>query len=164
MVLFGAPVTSHFPHTALCAAHIALLVAFPLVYANGVDGRRWRDAVAVAMPMDGAFGGALGALLGAWLGAVPIPLGLSCLAAFGCWGLANLLVGRLVSCCSPCGCFSPANDIFLLAGGIEPLTDLLCCRDREWQKWPVTILTGAYIGYLVGKSLGSTFHGKKLPF
>ncbi|KAE9972156.1 hypothetical protein BLS_004158 [Venturia inaequalis] len=26
--------------------------------------------------------------------------------------------------------------------------------DREWQKWPVTILTGAYIGWAVGKALG----------
>lgn len=77
MVLFGAPVTSHFPHTALCATHVALLVAFPLVHVNGVDGARWRDIVAVTMPMDGAFGGALGTLVGAWLGAVPIPLGMS---------------------------------------------------------------------------------------
>lgn len=26
--------------------------------------------------------------------------------------------------------------------------------DREWQKWPVTIITGAYIGWAVGKSAG----------
>lgn len=37
-------------------------------------------------------------------------------------------------------------------------------RDREWQEWPVTILTGAYIGYLIGKTLGTIFQGKKLPF
>lgn len=75
MVLFGAPITSHFSHTMLCAAHIALLVPFPLIYANGVDGQKWRDIVSVTRPIDGAFGGALGALLGGWLGAVPIPLG-----------------------------------------------------------------------------------------
>jgi phosphatidylinositol glycan class F len=28
--------------------------------------------------------------------------------------------------------------------------------DREWQKWPVTILCGVYLGYFVGKSLGGT--------
>ncbi|KAI2473197.1 GPI biosynthesis protein family Pig-F-domain-containing protein [Annulohypoxylon bovei var. microspora] len=28
--------------------------------------------------------------------------------------------------------------------------------DREWQKWPVTILCGVYSGYLVGKTLGGT--------
>jgi phosphatidylinositol glycan class F len=28
--------------------------------------------------------------------------------------------------------------------------------DREWQKWPVTILCGIYLGYLVGKVLGGT--------
>lgn len=26
--------------------------------------------------------------------------------------------------------------------------------DREWQKWPVTILTGAYGGWAVGKVVG----------
>lgn len=28
--------------------------------------------------------------------------------------------------------------------------------DREWQKWPVTILCGLYAGHLVGRVLGST--------
>ncbi|KAF4462196.1 glycosylphosphatidylinositol anchor biosynthesis 11 [Fusarium albosuccineum] len=34
--------------------------------------------------------------------------------------------------------------------------------DREWQKWPVTIVVGAYIGYFVGaKLLGNVFFGKR---
>lgn len=42
-------------------------------------------------------------------------------------------------------------------------TDLY--RDREWQKWPVTIVTGAYVGYAVGKLLGGTLlKGKKIMF
>jgi phosphatidylinositol glycan class F len=28
--------------------------------------------------------------------------------------------------------------------------------DREWQKWPVTILCGIYAGYIVGKLIGGT--------
>lgn len=37
--------------------------------------------------------------------------------------------------------------------------------DREWQKWPVTIVTGAYLGYAVGKLLGGTLlKGKKIMF
>ncbi|UPX15018.1 Glycosylphosphatidylinositol (GPI) anchor assembly protein [Ascochyta rabiei] len=37
--------------------------------------------------------------------------------------------------------------------------------DREWQKWPVTIVTGAYVGYAVGKLLGGTLlRGKKIMF
>ncbi|KAI0206737.1 GPI biosynthesis protein family Pig-F-domain-containing protein [Astrocystis sublimbata] len=28
--------------------------------------------------------------------------------------------------------------------------------DREWQKWPVTILCGIYAGYAVGKAIGGT--------
>ncbi|KAI1140469.1 GPI biosynthesis protein Pig-F [Hypoxylon sp. FL0543] len=35
--------------------------------------------------------------------------------------------------------------------------------DREWQKWPVTILCGIYAGYLIGKLLGGTvFFGNRL--
>lgn len=38
-------------------------------------------------------------------------------------------------------------------------------RDREWQKWPVTIITGAYVGYALGKLLGGTvWKGKKIMF
>ncbi|KAK3947515.1 GPI biosynthesis protein family Pig-F-domain-containing protein [Pseudoneurospora amorphoporcata] len=34
--------------------------------------------------------------------------------------------------------------------------------DREWQKWPVTILCGIYGGYLLGRILGGTlFWGKR---
>lgn len=44
-------------------------------------------------------------------------------------------------------------------------TGLTGNRDREWQKWPVTIVTGAYIGYAVGKLLGGTLlKGKKIMF
>lgn len=38
-------------------------------------------------------------------------------------------------------------------------------RDREWQKWPITIVTGAYIGFAVGKTVGGTLlKGKKIMF
>ncbi|KAK8115161.1 GPI biosynthesis protein family Pig-F-domain-containing protein [Apiospora kogelbergensis] len=34
--------------------------------------------------------------------------------------------------------------------------------DREWQKWPITILCGVYGGYVVGKFIGGTIaFGKK---
>ncbi|KAH7148513.1 GPI biosynthesis protein family Pig-F-domain-containing protein [Dactylonectria macrodidyma] len=34
--------------------------------------------------------------------------------------------------------------------------------DREWQKWPVTIVVGAYLGYISGsKILGTAFYGKR---
>ncbi|RPB24028.1 hypothetical protein L211DRAFT_837909 [Terfezia boudieri ATCC MYA-4762] len=37
--------------------------------------------------------------------------------------------------------------------------------DEPWQKWPCTILTGAYLGYVVGKFMGMyVVKGKKLVF
>lgn len=73
-ILFGAPFTTHISQTVLFSAHVALLAAFPLIYAHGVDSERWRGIVSLAVPVDEVFGGSLGAVLGAWLGAVPIPL------------------------------------------------------------------------------------------
>jgi len=38
-------------------------------------------------------------------------------------------------------------------------------RDRDWQAWPITIVTGAYIGYAVGKLAGGVlFKGKRIEF
>jgi GPI ethanolamine phosphate transferase 2/3 subunit F len=35
--------------------------------------------------------------------------------------------------------------------------------DREWQKWPVTILAGIYAGYVLGKLVGGTLaFGRRL--
>ncbi|KAH7049366.1 GPI-anchor biosynthesis protein-like protein [Macrophomina phaseolina] len=36
--------------------------------------------------------------------------------------------------------------------------------DREWQKWPVTIVCGAYAGYAAGKLLGGVLRGKTFAF
>ncbi|KAL8896994.1 MAG: hypothetical protein Q9207_007444 [Kuettlingeria erythrocarpa] len=37
--------------------------------------------------------------------------------------------------------------------------------DREWQKWPVTIVTGAYIGWAVFRLAGEyLFKGKRISF
>jgi len=112
LVAFGAPVSTHFAETALSAAHLSLLVVFPLVFRLGVDSEKWREMIAMEAVIDEASAGAVGACVGAWLGAIPIPLD---------W-------------------------------------------DREWQKWPVTILAGAYGGYLLGNSLGTLLKGKKMPF
>ncbi|KAF2490104.1 hypothetical protein BU16DRAFT_471018 [Lophium mytilinum] len=113
LILFGAPITTHFAHTFLAAAHIAILAFLPLVYVLGVDGERWREVVGLLLPVDEVVGGMVGTLVGAWAGAVPIPLD---------W-------------------------------------------DREWQKWPVTIVTGAYAGYALGKLAGGlVFKGRKIMF
>ena len=37
--------------------------------------------------------------------------------------------------------------------------------DREWQKWPVTIVTGAYAGWFVFRLLGEyVLRGKRIDF
>jgi GPI ethanolamine phosphate transferase 2/3 subunit F len=37
--------------------------------------------------------------------------------------------------------------------------------DREWQKWPVTIVAGIYVGALVGKFAGEyLLQGKRIVF
>ncbi|KAL2222448.1 phosphoethanolamine transferase [Thermoascus aurantiacus ATCC 26904] len=114
LVLFGAPFTTHHPHTLLCAAHMALLSAAPLIYVHGVDGHVWREIWAVNRPADPVWGGALGCGVGAWFGAIPIPLD---------W-------------------------------------------DRPWQAFPITIITGAYIGYAVGSLICRTplLYGKRIQF
>jgi len=108
LILFGAPLTTHIPHTALCAAHISLLTSLPLIYVYGVETDKWRRIAALMVPVDEVFGAAVGGCLGAWVGAVPIPLD---------W-------------------------------------------DREWQRWPVTIVTGAFLGWAVGKTAGGMLKGK----
>ena len=112
-ILFGAPLTTHFPHTALCAAHLSMLIALPLVYVHGIDKVVWREIACAFLPFDDVWAASVGTAIGAWLGAVPIPLD---------W-------------------------------------------DREWQKWPVTIVSGAYAGYVVGKLLGGTVgRGRRISF
>lgn len=35
--------------------------------------------------------------------------------------------------------------------------------DREWQKWPITIVTGMYMGYIIGKFVGGLIlKGKRI--
>lgn len=104
IVLHGGSITSHLPHTALTALHMALLATLPLFFAHGVDAAKWRHLAGLMAPVDELFGAALGACVGAWVGAVPIPLD---------W-------------------------------------------DREWQRWPVTVVYGVVAGWAVGKLIGGT--------
>ena len=74
LILFGAPLTTHFWHNLLCATHMSLLGALPLFYVHGVDARMWREISGACLPFDEVWGGAVGTVVGSWLGAVPIPL------------------------------------------------------------------------------------------
>ncbi|KAL8883187.1 MAG: hypothetical protein Q9192_007376 [Flavoplaca navasiana] len=113
LILFGAPLTTHFAHNILCGTHMALLMFQPLFYVYGVDAVMWREICSAFLPWDGVWGGTVGTMLGAWCGAVPIPLD---------W-------------------------------------------DREWQKWPITIVTGAYIGWAIGRLAGEfLFKGMRIQF
>lgn len=39
-------------------------------------------------------------------------------------------------------------------------------RDRPWQAYPITIISGAYIGYALGSALGHTplLYGRRIQF
>lgn len=74
MILLGAPLTTHLPHTLLASAHFSVLAFMPLIYVHGIDSTRWRDVISLMLPVDEVFGAALGTILGAWFGALPIPL------------------------------------------------------------------------------------------
>lgn len=110
-VLFGAPLTTHLPHTLLLAVHLALLITPHLYYVHGLDPTTWTHIASLQLPIDEAYGMSIGACVGAWIGAIPIPLD---------W-------------------------------------------DREWQKWPVTIVVGLYAGAVVGKVPGAyVVKGRKI--
>jgi phosphatidylinositol glycan class F len=111
VILFGAPLTTHQPHTILLALHLALLTTPQLYYAHGLEAKTWFKIVSLQLPVDELLGMSLGACAGAWVGAIPIPLD---------W-------------------------------------------DREWQKWPVTIVAGLYGGAVAGKLAGGyVFKGWKI--
>ncbi|KAL8995155.1 MAG: hypothetical protein Q9169_005064 [Polycauliona sp. 2 TL-2023] len=74
IILFGAPLTTHFAHNLLCATHMAFLMTQPLFYVYGVDAVMWREICSAFLPWDGVWGGTVGTMLGAWCGAIPIPL------------------------------------------------------------------------------------------
>lgn len=39
------------------------------------------------------------------------------------------------------------------------------CRDRPWQAYPITLLTGAYVGFVLGSVLGrSVLFGNRVRF
>ena len=47
----------------------------------------------------------------------------------------------------------------------EEKSKLTESRDREWQKWPVTIVTGAYLGCAAGKVVGKYLvRGNRISF
>jgi GPI ethanolamine phosphate transferase 2/3 subunit F len=111
IILFGAPLTTHHPHTLLLASHLSLLTTPPLFYVHGLDAPTWLEICSLQHPVDEVYGLGLGACLGSWVGAIPIPLD---------W-------------------------------------------DREWQKWPVTVVVGMYIGAVTGKLAGGyVFKGWKI--
>lgn len=142
LVLFGAPITTDFLSTVLCAAHMSLLAGTSLVYVRGTDASAWREIAAIACATDPVWGGALGTCFGAWLGAIPIPLD---------WYIS--------SCVPP---FALTVPLPLSQGKLS----LSFSRDRPWQTYPITIVTGAYIGHSIGCLLGRTsfLYGKRLQF
>ncbi|KAK5018524.1 glycosylphosphatidylinositol anchor biosynthesis protein 11 [Cryomyces antarcticus] len=65
---------------------------------------------------------------------------------------------------------SPVDEVFgaavgTLVGAWLGAVPIPLDWDREWQKWPVTIVTGAYVGFVVGKIAGGyLFKGRRIEF
>ncbi|KAJ7030607.1 GPI biosynthesis protein family Pig-F-domain-containing protein [Mycena alexandri] len=84
LILFGAPLFNHIPHTALLALLLSFLAAFPPSYALGAPTSSAATRFAWVQlfvefdphtPLERALlYPAVGALLGAWAGAVPMAL------------------------------------------------------------------------------------------
>ncbi|CZS98516.1 related to GPI-anchor biosynthesis protein PIG-F [Rhynchosporium agropyri] len=56
--------------------------------------------------------------------------------------------------------YSPIDEVFggavgCLLGAWVGAVPIPLDWDREWQKWPVTIVAGAYAGYVLGKTIGA---------
>ncbi|KAJ8612319.1 hypothetical protein MRB53_037529 [Persea americana] len=107
VILHGAPLTTHQPHTLLFGAHLALLTTPPLFYIHGIDSTAWRSLVSLSFAFDTVTGRAVGALVGAWLGAIPIPLDwdrewqawpvtvvLGCVGGWALGGVVGATVGK----------------------------------------------------------------------
>jgi phosphatidylinositol glycan class F len=66
--------------------------------------------------------------------------------------------------------YSPIDEVFggsigCLLGAWLGAVPIPLDWDREWQKWPVTIVTGAYAGYVIGKLVGGwLLKGKRIEF
>lgn len=66
--------------------------------------------------------------------------------------------------------YSPLDEVFggslgALVGAWLGAVPIPLDWDREWQKWPVTVVTGAYLGYGVGKVVGGwVCKGKRVEF
>jgi len=66
------------------------------------------------------------------------------------------------------GAYAPLDEVFggllgAVLGAWLGAVPIPLDWDREWQKWPVTIVVGMYMGYVIGsKGLGTVFYGKRL--
>lgn len=66
------------------------------------------------------------------------------------------------------GLMSPVDEVFgaavgTMVGAWVGAIPIPLDWDREWQNWPVTIVTGAYLGWAIGKLLGGTIlRGKRI--
>ena len=64
--------------------------------------------------------------------------------------------------CSPLDDFRRCQDLRRLTGMQVPIP---LDWDRDWQKWPVTIVTGAYLGWFVVRFAGEyLLRGKRIEF
>ena len=84
----------------------------------------------------------------------------ACLPFDEVWGgLVGAVVGAWLGAVRT---YASASDARLLTDRKVPIP---LDWDREWQKWPVTIVTGAYLGWFVFRFAGEyLLRGKRIEF
>lgn len=94
-----------------------------------------------------------------------------CAAHFSVLGLFPIFYARGVNgqaLLALAGAYAPLDETFggflgAVLGAWLGAVPIPLDWDRDWQKWPVTIIVGMYIGYGIGaRVIGSLFFGKRL--
>lgn len=97
-----------------------------------------------------------------------IPHTLLCAAHFSLVALFPIFYARGVdgdALLALAGVYAPLDETFggllgALLGAWLGAVPIPLDWDREWQKWPVTIIAGMYIGHALGKLAGTVLFGK----
>ncbi|KAI9722170.1 MAG: Glycosylphosphatidylinositol (GPI) anchor assembly protein [Chrysothrix sp. TS-e1954] len=157
LVCHGAPLTTHLGQNALLALHLALLVTPQIFYVHGMSGEGWCWVVSLGGGVSGSSASASGTGAGAGAGA-----GASVSSTSATTTNKQKTQNQKYPNAPPEK--SGGGGLIIDAVSAQALGTLLGAWlgaipipldwDRAWQAWPVTVLTGAWVGAGVGQVMG----------